>query len=126
MFGKISTRSMALAASAVLLGSVGATVTATQAQAKAQDCPSRNVCVWYDGNYTGRMWPVTGYNSYSDVPSWLHDEGSSWANHNVNQRECIIDHVNGRKVYLDVLSPGTNRGSVPPGTNDRIDAVGWC
>jgi hypothetical protein len=109
------------------LVSAGIVAIATPAYAgSSSTCATHYVCVWVDGDFNGGQWSASGYTSYVNAPSWMHDQGSSWANHNVSQRECIIDHVNGLVVILDRLPAGTNRPVVPSGTNDRIDAVEWC
>ena len=114
-----------VAPAAVALMTVGMAV-APAAFAAASDCPSHNVCLWTDGHFLGSMEAISGYTSYQQVNSTEHDKASSWANHNTNQRECIIDYVGGVETYLDVLTAGENVGVVPSGTNDRADAVGWC
>jgi len=96
------------------------------AMAASSSCATHYFCVWTDGGFTGTQWSGSGYTSYINVPSYEHDAGSSWANHNASQRECAIDHVNGAQVYLDVVNAGVNRGVVPSGTNDKIDAIGFC
>ncbi|GGJ84653.1 hypothetical protein GCM10010123_12850 [Pilimelia anulata] len=110
------------------LGLGAATLLATAAPAAAGlgDCPARHTCIWVDANFNGGHWAKSGYTQYSDVPGWMHDKGSSWANKNVNQRECIFDWVNGSRIILGNLGPGQNVGWPGDGANDRTDAAGWC
>ncbi|GAA1660075.1 peptidase inhibitor family I36 protein [Fodinicola feengrottensis] len=109
----------------LLLAGGGAVIAATPAYADTT-CPAHNFCLWTDGHFTGTKQIISGYASYQDVNSTLHDHASSWKNANASQRECVYDHVNGALVTLQVVNAGQQVGVVPAGTNDRADAIGFC
>jgi hypothetical protein len=112
---------------AVVLGAVAAltAAAATPANASADtlaQCPNGNVCMWVDGPFSGA--PTSyGAPAFSNLNPHDHDEVSSWAN-KTSFTYCLYD--NGTSVILDVLGPGSSRGVMRSGTNDKADAFGRC
>lgn len=98
-------------------------VFAGTAYAPPSSCSPGYMCVWTGGNFGGQQWSVANGHGYANAPAWMHDQGSSWANH-TGRRWCVYD--NSGSTVLDYVNINENVGTVPLGTNDRIDSVGPC
>ena len=108
---------------ATVAGIALAAVFAAPAQAAAYSCSASNVCLWVNINYEGTRQMFSGFNSYADTNSSLHDKASSWGSSNSSQVMCVINFVGGTFEVLGTLNPGNRTSWVGPSINDKSDAV---
>lgn len=80
---------------AVILVGTGA-VAAVPAQAALGDCPSDNMCIWENNNYSaGRDQRGHGQDSITRVSAALDNDMDSWANRSGTYGSCGWDGTNG-------------------------------
>lgn len=74
--------------------------------ATTMGCPSKNVCVYQHNSRLGTVQIISGFNNYTNLNKYLHDQASSWTNANDYTAEAIGEWRNGAERIGQVLPAG--------------------
>lgn len=130
-------KKFALASAAVVVAATGAlTIAASPAQAAAENCPDKHVCMWEDDNYEGSQYvqylTKTGTDSmyqYYDIDWW---EGDNEISSFVNNTGCDLyisredlnedDDHNGKYFHWNSDDPKRSASLEPYGMDNDAES----
>lgn len=97
------------------------------AQAAIYGCATSTVCVYQGEYFAPQSQSLSGFTSYSDLNSNLHDQASSWINACNSQGFVIGEWRNGQRYNGQYLPAGWVEDRLGPNANfnDKADYVAW-
>jgi hypothetical protein len=114
-------RAVATAALILVTGTAVQLTAAGAAHADYRDCPDRYLCLWGDGNYTGRYrFQPEGNLFVPNIGSAMNDLTTSIWNR-TGRTVCFYDHSNYQGQLL-CLNGGGSTANVGSAANDRISS----
>lgn len=98
------------------------------AQASIYNCATSAVCVYQGEYYAPLSQSLSGFTSYSDLNSNLHDQASSWINACNSQTFGIGEWRSGQRFIGQILPAGWVEDRLGPNANfnDKADFVAWA